>query len=279
VNEGDYVLAVNGVAMDISSDPWAAFQGLNGKTVVLTINSTPDLEGAREILVKTLSSETRLRHLDWIESNRKRVEEASGGKVGYVYVRSTGIDGQSELVRQFYAQHEKEGLIIDERFNSGGQIPDRFIEVLNRQPLSFWAVRHGNDWSWPPIAHFGPKVMLINGWSGSGGDAFPYYFKESGLGPLIGTTTWGGLIGVSGSPPLVDGGYHTVPTFRMYSVNGKWFDEGQGVEPDIEVIEDPTVMAKGADPQLERAIEEVLRLLEEKPLVSPQRPSYEDRSK
>jgi tricorn protease len=279
VSEGDYVLAVNGVAIDPSRDPWAAFQGLNNKTISLTVNDQPTLEDSRDVLVKTLSTETRLRHLDWIESNRKRVEEASEGRVGYIYVRSTGIDGQSELVRQFYAQAGKAGLIIDERFNSGGQIPDRFIEVLNRQPLSFWAVRDGKDWTSPPVAHSGPKVMLINGWSGSGGDAFPYYFREAGIGPLIGSTTWGGLIGVSGVPPLVDGGRVTVPTFRMYSVGGEWFAEGRGVKPDIEVPEDPTQMARGKDPQLERAIAEVLRSIERKPPARPVRPKYEDRSR
>ena len=278
VKEGDYILAVNGVPLDIDKAPYASFQGLDGKDVLLTVNDRPGADGAHQILVKTLSDETRLRHLEWIEQNRARVDEASNGRVGYIYVRSTGIDGQTELARQFYAQFKKPALIVDERFNSGGQIPDRFIEMLDRKPLSFWAVRHGQDWQWPPVAHFGPKVMLINGWSGSGGDAFPYYFREAGLGPLVGTATWGGLIGLSGVPPLIDGGAITVPTFRMYSTRGQWFDEGEGVQPDVEVVEDPTQMARGVDPQLERAIREAVRLLEEKPPVKPQRPGYQNRS-
>ena len=278
VKEGDYILAVNGVPMDVTREPYAAFQGLDDKEVLLTVNGQPTMDGSHQILVKTLSDETRLRHLEWIEQNRKRVDEASNGRVGYIYVRSTGIDGQTELARQFYAQFTKPALIIDERFNSGGQIPDRFIELLDRKPLSFWAVRNGQDWQWPPVAHFGPKVMLINGWSGSGGDAFPYYFREAGLGPLVGTTTWGGLIGISGAPPLIDGGAVTVPTFRMYSTRGQWFDEGEGVKPDVEVVEDPTQMARGTDPQLERAIQEVMKLLEEKPPVEPKRPPYQNRS-
>lgn len=278
VEEGDYVLAVNGVPIDTSKDPWAAFEGLAGETVALTVNGQPGLDGAREVLVETMEDETRLRHLEWIESNRRRVEEATDGRVGYVYVRSTGLDGQRELVRQFTAQIDKEGLVIDERFNSGGQIPDRFVELLDRPPLSFWAVRSGRDWQWPPVASFGPKVMLINGWSGSGGDALPYYFRERGVGPLIGTRTWGGLIGISGAPPLVDGGGVTVPTFRMYSVEGTWFAEGHGVEPDIEVIDDPTQLARGTDPQLERAIQEVMHMLEEGPVVTPNRPPYENRT-
>jgi tricorn protease len=253
---------------------------LAGRTVSLTVNNRPTMDGAREVLVETLTDdqETRLRHLAWIESNRKRVEEATDGRVGYVYVRSTGLDGQNELVRQFSAQFHKEGMIVDERFNSGGQIPDRFVELLNRPALAFWAVRTGKDWQWPPVSHFGPKVMLINGWSGSGGDAFPYYFKEAGVGPLIGSRTWGGLIGLSGVPPLIDGGAALVPTFRMYSTDGVWFAEGHGVEPDIAVPEDPTALARGTDPQLERAIEEAMRLIRQNPPATANRPPYEDRT-
>jgi len=165
VNEGDYLLAVNGVPVDVRKDPWAAFQGLAGEVVTITVNSQPNMDGARDVLVKTLSSEFRLRYLAWVESNRKKVEEATGGRVGYVYVPNTGIDGQNELVRQFVAQYHKEGLIIDERFNSGGQIPDRFVELLNRPIYNYWARRDFRDWQTPFIAHTGPKVMLINqGW-------------------------------------------------------------------------------------------------------------------
>ena len=195
VNVGDYILAVNGEAIDSSKPIYAAFQGLADKVVELTVNSSASTTGAKKVIIKTMSSETRLRHLAWIENNRKRVDEASNGRVGYVYVRSTGRDGQRELVRQFYGQMQKEGMIIDERFNSGGQIPDRFIELLDRDPLAFWDTRDGEDWAWPPAGNFGAKVMLINGFSGSGGDAFPDYFRKRELGPLIGTRTWGGLIG------------------------------------------------------------------------------------
>jgi tricorn protease len=278
VRPGDYLLAVNGVPVDVTRDPWAAFQGLAGVAVELMVNNRPTSEGARRVVVETLRDETRLRHLAWIEANRRRVDEATNGRVGYVYVPSTGIDGQTELVRQFAFQFTKDALIVDERFNSGGQIPDRFIEVLNRPPLVNWAVRDGRDWQWPPIAHYGPKVMLINGWSGSGGDAFPNYFREARLGPLIGMRTWGGLIGISGVPPLIDGGGVTVPTFRQYSTRGEWFAEGHGVEPDIEVLDDPTQLARGTDPQLERAIQESVRLLQERPYLAPRRPPYENRT-
>jgi tricorn protease len=275
---GDYVLAVNGMPLDPNEEPYAAFEGLAGQTVELLVNDAPTPDGARRVLVNTMRSEARLRHLQWIEANRRRVEELSDGRVGYVYVRSTGIDGQTELVRQFLAQFDKPAMVIDERWNSGGQIPDRFIELLNRPPLAFWAVRDGKDWQHPATGHYGPKVMLINGWSGSGGDAFPDYFRRAGLGPLIGTRTWGGLIGYTGVPSLVDGGTVIAPTFRMYDPNGEWFPEGHGVDPDINVPEDPTALARGGEPQLERAVEEVLRLLAAAPSPIPDRPAYEDRT-
>ena len=278
VNEGDYLLAVNGKPIDTSKDPWAAFQGLGEKTVQLTVNDRPTMDDSRQVLVDTLRSEVRLRNLAWIESNRSKVDEATGGRVGYIYVPSTGINGQTELVRMFQGQYGKEALIIDERFNSGGQIPDRFVELLNRPLYNYWGVRDGEDWQWPPVANDGPKVMLINPWSGSGGDLFPWYFRQAGLGPLIGTTTWGGLIGISGAPGLIDGGIVTVPTFGIYSLDGEWIIENEGVKPDIEVVDDPALMVDGGDPQLERAIEEIMKALETNPGPTPNKPRYPDRS-
>jgi tricorn protease len=276
VKEGEYVLAVNGVSIDTKQDPWAAFQGLGDKTVVLTVNGSPSATGARQVVVRCLPSETELRFRAWIEERRRIVDTATNGKIGYIYVQSTGVDAQNELVRQFMAQWKKDGLIIDERWNSGGQIPDRFIELLNRPILAYWAVRDGGSQQWPPVAHRGPQVMLINGWSGSGGDAFPTYFREAGLGPLIGTRTWGGLIGISGAPALADGGGVTVPTFRMYDPKGQWFAEGHGVEPDIVVDDDPAQIAAGKDPQLARAIKEVTERAAKAP-KAPARPPYEKR--
>ncbi|MGE0455105.1 MAG: PDZ domain-containing protein [Vicinamibacteria bacterium] len=278
VKEGDYLLAVDRVPLDVRKDPWAAFQGKSGKAVLLTVNGQPTPSGAREVLVETLASEDRLRNLAWIDEKRQRVDVATKGRVAYVYVPDTGQNGQSELVRQFMGQFRKDGLIVDERFNSGGQIPDRFVELLNRPLYNYWAVRDGKDWQWPPVAQVGPKVMLINGWSGSGGDALPLYFKQAGLGPLIGTRTWGGLIGNSGVPPLVDGGGVTVPTFGIYGTDGKWIVEGRGVEPDIEVIDDPSLMQDGGDPQLDRAIQEVMRRLDGAKPRDPAKPAYPDRS-
>lgn len=278
-NMGDYLLAVNGQPVDTNKDPWAAFQGLADKPVMLTVNTNATLEGAREVLVHTLSSEARLRNLAWIDENRRRVDQLSGGQIAYVYVPDTGQGGQNELVRQWRGQVTKPGMIIDERFNSGGQIPDRFVELLNRPLRNFWGVRDGKDWPWPPVAHTGPKAMLMNGWSGSGGDCFPFYFKQSNLGPLIGMRTWGGLIGITGAPELIDGGSVTVPTFGIYSRTGEWIIEGYGVDPDIEVVDDPALMAKGGDPQLERAVAEVLKALKQNPGPAVKKPAYPDRSR
>lgn len=280
VEEGDYILRINGIELTEYADPYVALEGKANETIEITVSKTPDGKNSKQYLVQPIRSEARLRNLAWIEEMRKYVDEKSGGRIGYIYVPSTGIDGQEELVRMFYAQHHKDGLIIDERFNNGGQIPDRFVELLNRPLLSYYKVREGKDWAWPPRGHYGPKAMLINGWSGSGGDAFPDYFKKRKIGPLIGTRTWGGLIGISGSPELIDGGYVTVPTFRMYNPDGTWFAEGHGVEPDIHVPENPGKDAQGIDVQLDRAISEVLKTLKENdknPKIKV--PAAEDRSK
>ncbi|WP_145665748.1 S41 family peptidase [Chitinophaga polysaccharea] len=277
IHEGDYILAVNGVPLTTAQEPYAGFQALAGKAVELTYNSRPAMEGAKTAIVTTMGREYRLRHLAWIESNRKRIADATNNQVGYIYVPSTGWDGQDELIRQFNAQWDKGALIIDERFNNGGQIPDRFIEMLNRKPLAYWATRSGTPQPWPMYANFGPKVMLINGWSGSGGDAFPDYFRKAGLGPIIGTRTWGGLIGISNTPPLIDGGVITIPNFRMFNPDGTWFREGHGVDPDIPVDENLGDMAKGVDPQIERAITEIKNLLQTKGYNAPAQPPYEVR--
>lgn len=277
IKEGAFILAVNGIPVTTERDPYYYFGNLGSSAIELTYNDKPTFEGAKKAIVKAMSDESRLRNLAWIEGMRKRVEEATNGDVGYIYVPSTGIDGQNELMRMFVAQLDKKALIIDERFNNGGQIPDRFIEMLDRKPLVAWATRDGENWNWPPSGHFGPKVMLINGWSGSGGDAFPDYFKKRGLGPVIGTRTWGGLIGISGTPSLIDGASVTAPSFRMFNLDGTWFQEGHGVDPDIVVEEDLGAFAKGIDVQLERAIVEAKRLVKEQPYIAPKRPKAEKR--
>jgi tricorn protease len=234
--------------------------------------------GPRQVVVKTIADEAALRFRDWIEHNRRHVETESAGKVGYVYVPDTGANGQNELFRQFYGQVDKEALIIDERWNGGGQIPTRFIELLNRPITNYWARRDGNDWPWPPDSHQGPKCMLINGLSGSGGDMFPWLFRHNRLGKIIGTRTWGGLVGISGNPELVDGGYTSAPTFAFYEKDGTWGVEGHGVDPDIEVIDDPARMVGRKDPQLDAAIDLMLTEIRERGYQPPRRPPYPDRS-
>ncbi len=279
VKVGNYVLAVNGVPIDTSKDPYAAFVGTADRVTSITVSSNPVLDGTeREIILKPLSSEVNLRYRAWIESKRAYVEEKSGGKVGYIYVPNTGVDGQNDLYRQFVGQRDRDALIIDDRWNGGGQIPNRFIELLNRPNTNFWAKRAGQDWVWPPDAHFGPKAMLINGLAGSGGDMFPWLFRFHKLGPLIGTRTWGGLVGISGNPTMVDGGSITVPNFGFYETDGTWGVEGHGVDPDIEVIDDPALMQNAGDPQLDRAIAEMLKAAQERPWKRPQRPQSPNRS-
>jgi len=277
VSEGDYILAVNGVTIDTTKDPFTAFEGLGDQTVALTVNDGPTMEGAREVLVKTITSEFSLRNREWIEHNRQRVLEASDGKIGYVYVPNTSISGQTALVRQLDSQIRLPGLIIDERFNAGGQLPDRFIEKVNRQMVTRIFFRHGETVTHPTVSHYGAKAMLINGWAGSGGDAFPFFFKEMKVGPLVGERTWGGLIGPAVGHQLIDGGRYTAPPGRLYGVNGVWFAEGHGVDPDIPVIDDPNQLAKGVDPQLEAAINAVLEQLEENPPVFADPPEFEVR--
>ena len=277
VKEGDWLLAVNGRPLDTAKDPWAAFLGLADKDVFLTVNDKPVLEGAHDVLVQPIASESWVRQYAWVEKNRRLVDEASGGQIGYIYVLNTATEGQNQLARQFRAQVHKPGLIIDERWNGGGQIPDRFVELLARKVSNYYAVRDGRDWQSPSIAHTGPKAMLTNGWSGSGGDCFPFLFRQMQLGPLIGTRTWGGLIGMTGAPRLVDGGEVTVPTFSIYDRTGKWIIEGYGVDPDITVPEDPAQLAEGRDPQLERAIEEVQKALQANPPKPPAKPAYPKR--
>ena len=279
VHEGDWLLAVNGVDVDPTLSIHAALIGTAGRATSLLLCQAPSRDGSeREVVVVPLSSERNLRYRDWVAAKRAYVDEHSGGRVGYIHVPSTGIGGQNELVRQFMGQYHKDALIVDERWNSGGQIPTRFIELLSRKTTNAWATRSGEDWLWPPVAHRGPKVMLINYAAGSGGDAFPYYFRQAGLGKLIGTRTWGGLVGISGNPSLIDGGSVSVPTFAFYELDGTWGIEGHGVEPDIEVLDDPAKMLGGADPQLDAAIAELQAELAEWSDPTPKRPPYRDRS-
>jgi tricorn protease len=278
ISEGDYILAVNGVPLETGKEPWAAFQGLGGKTVMLTVNGSPQWEGSREVLADTLTSEVALRELEWVEKNRRRVDEASNGRIGYIYMPDTALNGQTNLVKQFYGQLDKKGFIIDERFNNGGQLADRFLELLKRPVVHYIAWRDSQAVPQPLHANPSPKALLINGWSVSGGDALPYTFKNQQAGKIIGIRTAGGLIGPAIVHVLVDGGYHTVPEGRIFGTDGRWFPEGHGVEPDIRVMDDPAQLAAGIDPQLERAIEEVEKMIESAPFKHAASPKFENRT-
>ena len=283
VTEGMYVIAVNGQPIGASPDPWSPFRGLADKSVQLTVGKVPFKDDStRTVNVRTLGSEDSLRYRAWVEANRAYVAKASDGKVGYVYVPSTGIDGQNELVRQFHGQRGMQALLIDERWNGGGQLPHRFIELLNRPTTNWWARRDSNPVPSPQDSHRGPKAMLINGLAGSGGDMFPWLFRETKLGPLLGTRTWGGLVGISGNPSLIDGTRITAPMFAFYENDGTWGVEGHGVDPDIEVIDDPTLMKGGpvrggADPQIDAAIRHLLAELERNPVRDVPVPPYPQR--
>ena len=282
VKAGDYLLAVNGRALDTKVSPYAAFVGLAGRPATLTVSDKPaldpDNEKQRDVVVTPMASESDLRYREWIAANAKYVSDKSDGKIGYIYVPNTGVDGQNDLFRQFYGQAHKDALIIDERWNGGGQIPTRFIELLNRPVTNYWARRYGRDWTWPPDGHAGYQAMLINGLAGSGGDMFPWLFKHDQLGPVIGTRTWGGLVGFSGVPTLIDGGRVTVPNFGFYETDGTWGIEGHGVDPTMQVIADPSKMQDGADPQIDAAVAELQKMMKAKPVTRPARPADPDRS-
>jgi len=257
VKAGDYLIAVDGREARANLDVYAYFQNLAGKLVTLKLNTKPSADGAWDITVKTIASENGPHYLDWIETNRRKVAEATHGRIGYMHVPDTTIPGIIAFDKQFTGQLDKDGIIVDERSNSGGQIPDFYTEKLKRQLLAVLAPREGNDIGWPPVAIYGPKVMLVNELAGSGGDAFPWFFRREKIGPIVGTRTWGGLVGISRGIPLRDGGFVTAPEFAFWSTDngGEWIVENHGVDPDYVVPQRPDLVVSGHDPQLEKAID------------------------
>jgi tricorn protease len=277
VREGDYLIAVNGRPLRATDNPYAPFENTVGKQVIIKVNDKPSEAGARAVTVRPVGSEVALRYLDWIEMNRRKVAEATGGRCGYMHVPDTAVQGITEFAKAFYAQSDKDALIIDERWNGGGLIPDFFTERLGRKTLNYIAPREGKDRKVPSASILGPKVMLINEYAGSGGDAFPYYFRQEGLGTIVGKRTWGGLVGISGGLPMIDGGSVTAPTVAFWAVeNGKsdWVAENKGIDPDIEVDSRPDLMRSGNDPQLEKAIQIINEQLAKNPPPRPKRPAY-----
>jgi tricorn protease len=265
VATGDFILAVDGETTKGVDNFYRLLMAKADRVVTLLVNSQPSLQGAHEERVHPVASEQNLRYLDWVQATRAKVDRLSGGRIGYLHLPDTAIQGNRELFKYFYPQATKDALILDDRWNGGGFVPDRMIDLLSRPLLGYWEQRHAEPTTTPGFYNNGPKVTLTNGEAGSGGDAFPYYFRKLGLGPLIGTRTWGGLAGLTSSPLLLDGGQLSVPTFRVFDTEGKWMIENEGVSPDIEVIDRPEEFAKGHDPSLEKGIAYLLEQLKKNP--------------
>ena len=263
VQEGDYLLAVDGVELTAAMNPYSLFDRTADRQTVLTLNAKPDTAGAREVTVVPVADEGNLRQRDWVEGNRRKVDELSGGRLAYVWVPDTGGGGYTNFTRYYFAQQDKQGAIIDERFNHGGSIADYMVDLMSRHLLGYFNNPVGDQqpFTAPNAAIWGPKVMIINEMAGSGGDMLPYMFRQMEIGPLVGTRTWGGLVGIWDVPDLVDGGFITAPRGGFYDLEGEWAVENEGVAPDIEVEQEPKLVNAGHDPQLERAVAEALRLL------------------
>jgi len=274
VQEGDYLLAVRGRDVAANDNIYQLFEGTASKQVVIRVGPNADGSGSREVTVVPVASESALRNLAWIEGNRRKVDQMSGGKLAYIWLPDTAGGGYANFNRYYFAQLDKEGAVVDERFNGGGQAADYIVDYLKKPLNSYWAVRDGDDLRQPFGTLQGPKVMIINEYAGSGGDYMPWMFRRLGVGPLIGKRTWGGLVGIGGYPTLIDGGSVTAPHFAFYSPEGQWEIENHGVAPDIEIEMDPKACREGKDPQLEKAIEVLMAALKEHPAKKTARPPY-----
>ncbi len=265
VTEGDYLLRVNNTDVKADKEVYSYFIGLAGRQVTLTVNSKPTLAGAREVTVVPAGSENSFRYMDWLESNRMRVDKASGGKIGYIYLPDTWNGSATDFPRYFYSQTKKEGLIIDGRFNGGGLDPEIFLQRLQKKPHAFWTRRQSADQPIPHLAVDAHMALITNRYAGSGGDELPYEFRWFGMGPIIGTRTWGGLVGVSMFIELIDGGTITAPDYRIYNEKGEWVVENEGVTPDIIIDIDSKKYSEGYDTQLMKAVEVVMKKITEEP--------------
>jgi len=269
VNAGDYLLAVNGVPLDTAINLYSYFDHTAGKQTVITINLTPTEKGAKEVTVIPVESEENLRQQDWVETNRRNVDALSGGKLAYVWLPNTGGEGYANFNRYYFAQKNKKGAIIDERFNHGGSIADYIVDLLSWDLLGYFNNPIGTKQAFtaPNAGIWGPKVMIINEMAGSGGDMLPYMFKMRKIGPLVGTKTWGGLVGIWDVPDLIDGGHITAPRGGFYNLAGEWDVENKGVAPDVLVEQDAKLVIEGHDPQLETAVEVALDLLKTQEVI------------
>jgi tricorn protease len=265
---------VNGRDLPGSDEIFEFFAGTASRSTVLKVGPTPDGKGSRTVTVVPIDGENALRNRAWIDGNLHKVDELSGGRVAYVYLPNTGIGGYTAFNRYFFAQLGREGAVIDERFNGGGSAADYVIDYLRRPLQNYWKTREGQDFTTPVGAIFGPKAMLINMYAGSGGDALPWYFRDAKLGPLVGTRTWGGLVGIYDYPDLMDGGSVTAPRVAFYNRDGEWDVENHGVAPDYEVEITPKEWVSGHDPQLEKAVTLVMDSLKKNPLPMAKRPEF-----
>jgi len=276
VKAGDYLLAVNGRELHARDDVYSLFEDTVGKQTVLRVAGDAAGTGARNVTVVPVKEEHGLRHLAWLEANRRKVDELSGGKLAYVHLPDTQNGGFTSFNRYFFAQTDRQGAVIDERYNHGGQLADYIVDYLRRPPMTRIVSREGEAYTEPTQAIFGPKAMLINQFSGSGGDALPWYFKRMGVGPLIGKRTWGGLVGIGGYPPLIDGGGVTAPRWALSGIKGEWEVENHGIAPDIDVDDDPQLARAGHDAQLERAVAYLMKELADHPAPVYATPPYPD---
>jgi tricorn protease len=274
VKVGDFLLAVNGQDLKGADDVNRLFMGRAGKQTVITVSKDATGGMSREVTVVPVGSESGLRLRTWMEESRQKVAEMSGGRVGYVYIPDTAADGFTNFNRYYFSEVGKDAIVLDERFNHGGQIADYIVNLLQWKPMMGAATREGEDQIIPSAAIFGPKVMIANQMSGSGGDALPWLFKKSGVGTLVGVRTWGGLVGIGGYPRLIDGGGVTAPRWALYGTNGEWEVENHGIAPDVEVEQDPALTRQGHDPQLERAVQIALDGLAKNPPPKLKRPPY-----
>ena len=278
VAEGDYIIEVNGRPLAPPTNVYSLFQGTAGHQTSIRVGKSPTGDDSRVVTVVPIPNEEGLRTRAWVEANRRKVDQLSGGRLAYVWLPNTAGGGYTSFTRYFYAQQEKEGAVIDERYNHGGMVADYIVNELERKPMGYFATREGKVSTTPIAGIYGPKVMLINESAGSGGDALPYMFHQRQIGPLIGMRTWGGLVGTLGVPQTIDGGGITAPGLAFYDLQGKWAVENEGIAPDIEVEYTPADVIKGHDPQLERAVQEALAILKQKPALRVARPAPIDRT-
>jgi tricorn protease len=278
VQVGDYILKVNGVDVTANKNFYSYFENAADKIVTITVSSSADGANTRTVKVVPVASEVALRNRDWVEGNMKKVSDATNGQVAYVYVPNTGSGGHEYFKRYFFPQVDKVGIIIDERFNGGGQLADYYIDLLKRPVQSYWRYRYGKDQKAPNASIQGPKVMLIDETAGSGGDYLPYLFRQAKLGTIVGKTTWGGLVGVLGFPEFMDGGVVTAPNLAFFDENGFGI-ENVGTPPDVEVEQWPVDVIKGRDPQLEKAIQIALDELKRNPIKKAPAPAAPNKSR